>query len=300
MRWKWMRRAVAGVSVGTLLAAGNVQAFAAAVQPQQTSEVRFDGRYEGGFTVEAQDNNLFAGMKELMPGAMVKNTVNIRNNSSQSLTFYVKAYPDYTAVGDGASRDGGPVVTEAGKTFMDGLLDMIKMNITTEGGIYLYGNAGFTMPASAKGTEFETNDYGITIGAVPAKSSRTLTITIKLPGPEMGNEYADTFDAVDWVFYVEGTEGGSEPGNEPGGSGGTGNSSGGPGVITISEGEVPLAPGGGPGDVNIVIDEDAIPLDALAKTGGPVLYLRQAASVLALLLGGLAVTAYARKKQDQS
>ena len=44
MRWKWMRRAVAGVSVGTLLAAGNVQAYAAAVQPQQTSEVRFDGR----------------------------------------------------------------------------------------------------------------------------------------------------------------------------------------------------------------------------------------------------------------
>ena len=33
----------------------------------------------------------------------------------------------------------------------------------------------------------------------------------------MNNDYADKFDAVDWVFYVEGTDGGGGGGNNGGG-----------------------------------------------------------------------------------
>ena len=91
----------------------------------------YNHRAEGGFTVSAQDKDLFTNMKNLVPGDVVENTVDITNNSSQSLTFYVKAYPDFTASGEGARRDGGPLVTEEGKEFQSDLLDIMKMNITS-------------------------------------------------------------------------------------------------------------------------------------------------------------------------
>lgn len=312
MKPNLIRRAAAGFCVAAMLAVNSVQSFAAAPQVLRAPEVNYSHRNEGGFTVSGQDRDLFSELKNLVPGDTVENTVYIKNDSAQSLTFYVKAYPGYEADGEGASRDGGPVVTEEGREFQSDLLDIMKMNITLEDGTYLYGDEAFSMPASGKGTPFEENDYGITIGSIPAHSGRTLTVSVKVPGADMGNDYAAKFGAVDWVFYVEGTDssggggGGSHGGGGGGGSSHTGGSSGeatGPGrITTITDGEVPLAPGigGGPGDVNITIADGAVPLSALAKTGGSVLYLKQAGIILAVLVIALAAVGFARKRKQKN
>lgn len=277
MKIKQIRRAAAGFCTAAILALNSVQSFAAAPLMMRAPEVNYNHRAEGGFTVSAQDKDLFTNLKNLVPGDVVKNTVDITNNSSQSLTFYVKAYPDFTSSGEGARRDGGALVTEEGKEFQSDLLDIMRMNITKEDGTYLYGDKDFSQPASGKGTEFEESEYGIVIGSIPARSSETLTVTIKLPGAELGNDYADKFDAVDWVFYVEGTDSSGGGGGHGGGGshgGGGGGTPTGPGMITITDDEVPLASGvPGNGDVNITIEDGAVPLAALPQTGDETLIL---------------------------
>ena len=306
MKTKKIRRAAAGFCTAAMMVLNSVQSFAAAPLMLRAPEVSYNHRAEGGFTVSAQDKDLFTNLKNLVPGDVVENTVDITNNSSQSLTFYVKAYPDFTASGEGDRRDGGPLVTEEGKEFQSDLLDIMKMNITREDGTYLYGDENFSQPASGKETEFEESEYGIVIGSIPAHSSETLTVTVKLPGAEMNNDYADKFDAVDWVFYVEGTDGGGGGGNNGGGGGGGGSHGGGggdptgPGQITIQDDEVPLAPGLGDGDVNITIEDGAVPLGALPQTGDetpilPVIAVLGVSGMVLLYLGNSF-----RKKKERS
>lgn len=287
MEVKKIRRAAAGICTAAMMALNSVQSFAAAPLVMRAPEVDYNHRAEGGFTVSAQDKDLFTNMKNLVPGDVVENTVDITNNSGQSLTFYVKAYPDFTASGEGARRDGGALVTEEGKEFQSDLLDIMKMNITKEDGTYLYGDRDFSQPASGKGTEFEESEYGIVIGSIPAYSSETLTVTVKFPGAELGNDYADKFDAVDWVFYVEGTDSSGGGGSHGGGGGGDPT---GPGQITIQDDEVPLAPGLGDGDVNITIEDGAVPLGALPQTGDetpilPVVAVLGVSGIILLYLG---------------
>lgn len=279
MKTKKIRRAAAGFCTAAMMALNSVQSFAAAPLMLRAPEVSYNHRAEGGFTVSAQDKDLFTNMKNLVPGDVVENTVDITNNSGQSLTFYMRAYPDFEASGNGARRDGGGLVTAEGKEFQSDLLDIMKMNITREDGTYLYGDENFSQPASGKGTEFEESEYGIVIGSIPAHSSETLTVTVKLPGAEMNNDYADKFDAVDWVFYVEGTDGGGGGGDPTG-----------PGQITIQDDEVPLAPGLGDGDVNITIEDGAVPLGALPQTGDetpilPVVAVLGVSGIILLYLG---------------
>lgn len=286
---KKIRRAAAGICTAAMMALNSVQSFAAAPLVMRALEVDYNHRAEGGFTVSAQDKDLFTNMKNLVPGDVVENTVDITNNSGQSLTFYVKAYPDFTASGEGARRDGGALVTEEGKEFQSDLLDIMKMNITKEDGTYLYGDRDFSQPASGKGTEFEESEYGIVIGSIPAYSSETLTVTVKFPGAELGNDYADKFDAVDWVFYVEGTD--SHGGGGGSGGGGGGGTPTGPGMIIITDDEVPLASGvPGDGDVNITIEDGAVPLGALPQTGDetpilPVVAVLGVSGIILLYLG---------------
>lgn len=306
MKIKQIRRAAAGFCTAAMLALNSVQSFAAAPLMMRAPDIHYNHRAEGGFTVSAQDKDLFTNLKNLVPGDIVENTVDITNNSSQSLTFYVKAYPDFTASGEGARRDGGALVTEEGKEFQSDLLDIMKMNITREDGTYLYGDENFSQPASGKGTEFEESEYGIIIGSIPAHSSETLTVTVKLPGAEMTNHYAGKFDAVDWVFYVEGTNSGGGGGSHGGGGGGGGSHGGGgrtptgPGMITITDEEVPLAPGLGDGDVNITIEDGAVPLGALPQTGDetsilPAVAVLGVSGIILLYLGSSL-----RKKKETS
>ena len=51
--------------------------------------------------------------------------------------------------------------------------------------------------------------------------------------------------------------------------------------------------------MNILIEDGEVPLAALAKTGGAVLYLKQVSMILVLLVAGLAAVGYARKRSNK-
>ena len=77
------------------------------------------------------------------------------------------------------------------------------------------------------------------------------------------------FDAVDWVFCVEGTtpSGGGGGGGGGGGPSGGGNSNNGPGSVTeIIDSEVPLSPWTGE-DGSIVILDSGVPLANIPRMG---------------------------------
>lgn len=251
-------------------------------------------------TVNAGKNrDLFSKMKNLMPGAQVSNTVKITNNSSDAVTFYLKAYSDYVSDGDGAVRADGASAESVmvdGKEFKDQLLGEIDMTIQMGDAILYQG------PAAGEG-ELVTGDYGISLGSVAAKSAETLTVQITLPGESMTNEYASSFGAIDWIFIAEGTSTGGTSGGSEGGSGGnTGGGPGGPGTVieTIEDTEVPLAgmfPGGD--DVLILIEDEGVPLANLAKTGGAMLYLQQVSIILVLLIIGLVLVDRKRRHRTK-
>lgn len=289
MRKNWIYRSVTAFCIAGFLASGSITAYA--TSGEVSGSVDMTGR---DLTVNAgKDRDLFSSMKNLVPGDQVSNKVKITNNSSRAVTFYLKAYSDYVAEGDGAVRADGKspeTVTAEGKTFHEELLDMIHMEIFSGDELVYEGTA------AGEGS-LVTDDYGISLGSVPAGSEKALKVEITLPGAEMDNEFASTFAAIDWQFIAEGTSGGG--GDNPGNNPGTGDGPG-PGTIieTIVDQDVPLA-GFIPGldeNVNILIEDEGVPLAGLAKTGGAVLYLKQVSIILVLLFIGLFLVNRQRKR----
>ena len=111
-------------------------------------------------------------------------------------------------------------------------------------------------------------NYGIALGSFAAGTQKNMVITLKLPGPTFDNDFIDTFDAVDWVFCVEGTTpSGGGGGGGGGGPSGGGNSNNGPGSVTeIIDSEVPLSPWTGE-DGSIIILDSGVPLANIPRMG---------------------------------
>lgn len=282
MKKKLIKQVVAAFCVAAVLAANSINAFAATVLPAASVDFNSDR----SFKINAgQYGDLFSNMKNLMPGSKASNTVIIRNNSSKSYSFYLKADSNFTRQGDDAVKEG-KVVSEEGKVFDEDLLDIIDMTLTLDGKIIYQGKA-------AGEGDLVNADYGIPLGEIKAHSSTNLEVSINLPGAEMGNEYSGVFGAVDWKFIVEGDNsggGGGDP-DTPGGNTG-GDPSPGPGVdeVTIIDSDVPLAVARpGTGDVGILIEDEGVPLAGLAKTGGPITYLGQVSVLLLVLIAGLII-----------
>ena len=287
MKKKIFSRMAVGICVAALLLTNSMNAFAATTNFRPTADVSVGTDRKLNITA-GKDRDLFSNMKDLMPGDVRSNTVSINNNSSQELTFYLKAYPDYVAVnGDAHSavRDGNKVTFDD-KNFHDELLTLIGMKITFDGQVIFDGKADGS-PTLTEGA------YGVSLGTVPAGTSKKLVVEITLPGPEMDNEFMDTFTAVDWVFVAEGRETGG--GDKPSGGGGNDDDDDGPGgdgttpgggnpveIVTINDGDVPLG-NMGDSDVNIEIVDGQVPLASLAKTGGSVFHF----GLLGLTLCGL-------------
>lgn len=300
MRKKIIKGITTCFCVAAILVMNCVEVFAATNPFAVASGVNFNGQHD--FKINAgKDNDLFSNMKNLMPGDEVSNTISIHNNGNKSISFYLKAKCDYDGSGDSAVNGDGNSVTVDGKVFHKDLLDMIDMTISADDVVLFRGSASGKAP-DGQDSELVTASYGIKIGDVAAKASKQLTVTIKLPGAEMTNEYMNAFGAVDWMFIAEGTDssGGGSDGGDSGGGDSGGNTPGGGTVIeTIPEGPVPLStlmPGDDPGDVNIYIDDSPIPLAGLAKTGGSVLYVKEIGILLISLLLGLAAVDRIRKR----
>lgn len=297
MKKRILGRIAASMCMAVILLANSVDAFAATTYLNPTADVSVGSDRKLNITA-GQSKDLFSNMKGLMPGDVKSNTVAINNNSSQDLTFYLKAYPNYKAVdGDthSAIRDGNKV-TEGNKTFHDELLSLIGMKISMDGKVIFEGKADGT-------PELTSGDYGVLLGSVAAKTSKKLDVEITLPGAEMNNEFMNAFTAVDWVFIAEGKDsggGGTDNGGDDN-SGGGGNRPDRDGstveVVTINDDDVPLAaPGDGNGDnVSIEIVDGQVPLAALAKTGGGLFHLEQLSIMLLILGAGLVAATRIRK-----
>lgn len=239
-----------------------------------------------------QDQNLFRGIKNLMPGAQVSNTVLVKNNSTSEVLVYLKAYSDYRAEGNGAVRSDGKspkLIKEEGKRFCSELLDQITMTIKT-GDIFLY-----TGPASGTG-QLVNGEHGIPIGLIERKSQKSLQVILTLPGTQMTNEYINDFGAVDWTFIVEKNETSGSDTDSPGESDQNED------ILKDSEivAETLENTGMNPGsnDVNVIIeDPPTAVLEHLAKTGGQVLYLKQVTAILVVLVIGLFTLSRIGKKK---
>lgn len=296
MRKDIWKRIAAALSAVVLLAANSVEAFAASNE----DNVNYNSRYD--FTIGA-DRDLFSNMKELMPGAQVTNTISIHNNSNSSVTFYLKAEPDYKAVAGNIhaaqNSQNGSTVTVDDKRFVEGMLEKLKITVVYDGKTIYEGPATGTDNSLSGGNLGGDGTYGYKLGAVNGKTTKKLSVTLDVPGAEFGNEYQNAFTAVDWVFYAEGISGGGGDHENPGGGDrdDPDDSDDGPGrVVVIEEGDVPLT-SLGDDDVNIIIEEGQVPLASLAKTGGEIFYVKQLGALLVVLIFGLLALNKVEKKK---
>lgn len=294
MRRNLIKRVMAGFGVAAVLAANCMTSFAATTTFLPAASVDLNSRND--FKINAgQYGDLFSNMKNMVPGGSASNTVSIRNNSSESVTFYLKADSNFTAAGENAVKDG-KVVSEPGKKFKDDFLDKVDMIITIDGTEVYHGKA------SGEG-DLVTGNYGIKLSTVQAHSSVNLVVSITLSGPDIGNEYSGVFGAVDWMFMAEGTDSHDSGGSDDSGGSG-GDPGGGPDIVVVETVDVPLAdlaPGSGldtSGDVGILIEDQGVPLAGLAKTGGPVSHLAEISGVVIILAAGLYLIDRKRKKTE--
>ena len=275
----------------TALAADSVEVKGSGDYPEKTSVV-----------VGYQDKDLFSNMKNLMPGDTVTSVVTLANRSEREATIYLKAYTEFTTPDGGktAERDRtetsetGDISTASpdGKTFNNDILNQIDMTLTVGNTVVYKGSADGQEPAQGY-KAMSDGDYGISLGKLSGGQAEKLTVELTLPGPTFDNSFASSFDAVDWVFCVEGTTpdngggGGSSGGS--GGGGGSGRSR----TSTIGEGDIPLAvlP-----KVDILPEE--IPLAVLPKLGdtGVIGYVFGILLALLIACGAL----YLRKRCSRS
>lgn len=322
MKKSLQKRIVTGFCIAAILAVRSFEAYAVDTGISESPGAVFGDRDD--FKIQAvSDRNLFSNMKELVPGDQVSDTITIANKSSMAVTIYLKAYAGDGASEDEDSTAGrkdqenGSIAAKDGKTFNSNLLSLIGMRIRMDGKD-LYGDDTFSMSAAGQG-DLTDSVYGLELGTFPAGSTRQLEVTIRLPGEQMGNEYMNTFTEVVWKFYAEGEDKEPEkpaeptepadpteptspvqpvsPSPDPRPSRPSGNissadpgvSPAGPELVTIADTDVPLAAiTGEDGDgMNIVIADQEVPLASLAKTGSRVIYLKQTAIILLLLILGL-------------
>lgn len=283
-----IKRLVAGFCTLVVMTVGSTTALAA-----DTVDVEGSGRAASATSVVVgyQDKDLFSNMKDLMPGDTISNQVMFANNSQRSVTIYMKAYSEFTSAdGQTAVRDTSTASAD-GKTFRGDILDQIHMTLTLGDQVVYAGSADGNVPDA--GYEAMTaGDYGINLGSFSSGEQQAMTVELTLPGPTFDNSFENKFDAVDWVFCVEGTTPHTGGGGGGGGGGSTvGNGSAFPTTTTITDSDVPL----GPADsTNIVITDPDVPLASIPKMGDAGISGYVFGMSLALLLAAGAV--YMRKR----
>ena len=291
-----LKRIAAGFWAAAFVAMSSMTALAAdAVEITGSGSGADDTKVVVGY----QDKDLFSNMKELMPGDQISNTVAMANLSSRPVTLYMKAYSEFESADGGktafrkrtetSAAEEFSVAEAEGKTFRGDILDHAVMTLMLGEKTIYKGTADGSRPETGY-PALTNDDGGICLGSFAAGQRETLTITLKLPGAEFDNSYADSFDAVDWIFYAEGTTPGSNEGSN-GGHGGGGGSSG--GKHTVSDSVTPLDPWTGGGDSNILITDPGMPISLLPKLGDEGMGIQAAGMLLALLA---AVGAYVMRK----
>ena len=151
-----------------------------------------------------------------------------------------------------------------GKTFRSDILDQISMTLKLGDEILYQGSADGVNPDEGYAAMVD-GDYGISLGSFAANTQETMTIELTLPGPAFDNSFESKFDAVDWVFCVEGTT----PSSHHGGGGGGGGSNTGNGRYNPSGTDTTssLEDITGEDGTNIVVTDPGASLASIPKLG---------------------------------
>lgn len=254
---------------------------------------------------QVEEGNWFMSFTNMVPGGIYRDRLNIENASNKTWKLYMKALPREQSA------------------LQDELLEKISMKVwyTNPSGeeklLYTGNSLGSTLLTqgdTAGGTEGERAVYlgGYESGRkgsirVELQLDPTLTLT-EDPSitPEAGesslvNKYAGVLSKIDWQFMV--TEVKEEGGNGGGGSHGGGGGGGGGGgkgpTVTITDSEVPLAPGA-PLTDETIIEDGPVPLAVLPKTGDdtpviPAVVTLIGSGIILLWMG----SSLRRKKEEQ-
>ncbi len=245
MKRRKLHKMMAGLWTLAAVAFGSLSALAA-----DTVEVTGSGSHADSTDVFVgyADKDLFSNMKGLMPGDTISNTITLHNQSSRGITIYLKAYPDFVSGNEedtAAVREDSLAMAD-GKAFQEKLLNLTDMTLTLGKQIIYEGSADGKAPEAGY-RALTDGDYGISLGYFSVGKKEELTVTLELPGQELGNAFQGTFDAVDWVFCVEGTT----PSDNDGPGTGPGNTAG-----NTPEGPLPI--GGDSGSL-IITNPGSLP-----------------------------------------
>ena len=297
-----IKRLVAGFCTMVVMTVGSMTALAA---DTDSINVEGSGTASGSTHVQVyQDKDLFSNMKNLMPGDTISNQVTVANTSGPWVTVYLKAYPEFigSAVGLEATRvrteSNGALSTASadGKTFRSDILDQISMPLRLGDEILYQGSADGENPDEGYEAMVD-GDYGISLGSFASNTQETMTIELTLPGPTFDNSFESKFDAVDWVFCVEGTTPGSSGGGSSGGGGGGSNTGNGRYNPSGNDTSSSLEDITGEDGTNIVVTDPGASLASIPKLGDTGISGYVFGIAAALLLACTAI--YMRKRQGR-
>lgn len=188
MKSKYRKRWLHKILVFLLMLTNSLQVFAAEDRVEfidQTKQIEVK-----------DDNDLFSGMKELVPGSKETTTIHLSNTSSNKITYYLYA-----------KETESPQSLQLSKEYNSDLLALLQITVKT-GNQVIYQGPLSGNPKDAKEGQITNgsmllseskNLYGIELGTLKGKESKDLTVELSIPR-ELGNEYQQTFTTIDWVF----------------------------------------------------------------------------------------------------
>ena len=136
--------------------------------------------YKGGaehFIVLPEDKDLFQNFKHMMPGESRKQIIEVRNDYSATLAFYLHAEQAPNAEQNGVY-----------------LIDILDFSLFQDGEQLYHGKLRGSVPGMSE---------DILLGELKKGESVKLEAFLSAPGAEMDNRYQLTKAAVNWVFTVE-------------------------------------------------------------------------------------------------
>lgn len=138
---------------------------------------------------EFTETDLFGGLKNVMPGDTLRQTVEVKNGHSGEVNIYLRA-----VVHD---EEGNPLTfasSEERETVasMQDFLSQMTMIIIWDGAV-IY---------EASPDEAGALAQNVLLGEFSPNESKDLVVELEVP-IEMGNDYMNRVGEVDWVFVVE-------------------------------------------------------------------------------------------------
>ncbi len=154
-----------------------LSAFAASPSVTYTGDSKF---------VVSDDIDLFDGFKNIMPGDVRTETITVSNqfNKSRYVQIYVQAVPH--------NPEEGPHLSDEDYAKMMDFLHQLTLTVTKNGNPLSEARADD--PA-----ELSTRKL---LGTFHGRGTITIEATLSVP-ITLGNEYADRFGEIDWVFSAE-------------------------------------------------------------------------------------------------